>query len=133
VAAEQRELAGDQWDWRICIWHRWPVRQTRRYHGLLLAAFNPPGERKFLVGGFDEVAKTDGKTCELATHRWASGAVAPQGYLALQSFRLDGAIPVWTFLAGSARIEKRVWMQYGENTTLCSTRLLRPRRKSTLK
>jgi len=90
---------------------------TRRYHGLLLAAFNPPGERKFLVGGFDEVAKTDGKTCQLATHRWASGAVAPQGYLALQSFRLDGAIPVWTFLAGSARIEKRVWMQYGENTT----------------
>src|SRR5712675_1465852 len=50
---------------------------TRRYHGLLLAAFNPPGERKFLVGGFDEVAKTDGKTCELAKHRWASGAVAP--------------------------------------------------------
>jgi predicted glycogen debranching enzyme len=90
---------------------------TRRYHGLLIAALNPPGERKFLVGGFDAVATVSGKTYELATHRWASGAVVPQGYLAIQSFRLDGAIPVWTFLAGSARIEKRVWMQYGENTT----------------
>jgi len=90
---------------------------TRRYHGLLIAALIPPGERKFLVGGFDAVATVSGKTYELATHRWASGAVVPQGYLAIQSFRLDGAIPVWTFLAGSARIEKRVWMQYGENTT----------------
>jgi predicted glycogen debranching enzyme len=90
---------------------------TRRYHGLLVAALNPPGERKFLVGGLDEVAKVDGRTFELATHWWASGAVAPQGHLALQGFRLDRAIPVWTFLAGSARIEKRVWMPYGENTT----------------
>jgi len=90
---------------------------TRRYHGILIAALSPPGERKFLVGGFDELAKVGGKTYDLATHRWVSGAVAPQGYLAIQNFLLDGAIPIWTFLAGSARIEKRVWMQHGENTT----------------
>src|SRR5438477_5633334 len=97
---------------------------TRRYHGLLIAALHPPGQRTFLVGGFDESATIEGKTYELATHRWASGAVAPEGYLAIQNFRLDGTIPVWTFLAGPARIEKCVWMQYGENTTFVQYTLI---------
>ncbi len=69
---------------------------TRRYHGLLIAALAPPSVRTHLVGGLDELATVDGKTYELATHRWASGAVAPQGFLSIQNFRLDGSIPVWT-------------------------------------
>src|SRR5256712_11267509 len=35
---------------------------TRRYHGLLIAALNPPGGRTLLVGGLDELASIDGKT-----------------------------------------------------------------------
>src|SRR5437763_2724197 len=97
---------------------------TRRYHGLLIAALNPPGGRTLLGCGLDEIVSVDGQTYPLATHRWASGAIAPQGYLALQSFRLDGLIPVWTYQAGSARIEKRVWIRYGENTTLIQYGLL---------
>src|SRR5947207_15992448 len=59
---------------------------TRRYHGLLIAALDPPAVRTHLVGGFDELASVDGKTYSLATHRWVSGSVAPQGHLSIQNF-----------------------------------------------
>ena len=90
---------------------------TRRYHGLLVAALKPPVGRTLLVGGIDELATSDGNTFALATHRWASGAVAPQGHLTIQSFRLHGLIPVWTYRVGASALEKRIWMCDGENTT----------------
>jgi predicted glycogen debranching enzyme len=97
---------------------------TRRYHGLLVAALNPPGGRTFLAGGVDEVVIVDTQTYSLATHRWASGTVAPQGYLYLRDVHLDGVIPVWTFQIGAARIEKCIWMRDGENTTYIQYTLL---------
>jgi predicted glycogen debranching enzyme len=90
---------------------------TRRYHGLLVAALKPPAGRTLMVGGIDELATIDGNSFALASHRWASGAVAPQGHLAIQSFRLDGLIPVWTYRVGASVVEKRIWMRDGENTT----------------
>src|SRR6266404_1934663 len=97
---------------------------TRRYHGLLVAALNPPARRTLLVGGLDELASVDGKTHPLATHRWASGAMAPEGYLSILKFQLDGKIPVWTYQLGNVLIEKRIWMQYGENTTFVQYKLV---------
>jgi predicted glycogen debranching enzyme len=90
---------------------------TRRYHGLLFAALNPPEGRTLLVGGTDELLEAGGQSYPLATHRWLSGAIAPEGYKTLENFRLEGSIPVWTFRAGPARLEKRIWMRCGENTT----------------
>ena len=97
---------------------------TRRYHGLLIAALQPPAGRTLLVAGLDEIVSVDGNSYPLATHRWASGAVAPQGHLTLQNFRLEGSTPVWTYHAGNTRIEKRVWMRHGENTSLVRYTLL---------
>src|SRR5215470_14281409 len=68
---------------------------TRRYHGLLIAALNPPVGRTFLAAGLDEIASINDVSYPLATHRWASGAIAPKGYLSIQNFRIDGAMPVW--------------------------------------
>lgn len=97
---------------------------TRRYHGLLVAALHPPAGRTSLVDGIDELASIDGKSYDLATHRWASGAIGPQGHLAIQSFQLDGLIPVWAYQFGTSRIEKRIWMRLGENTTFVQYTLL---------
>ncbi len=97
---------------------------TRRYHGLLIAALQPPAARTHLVGALDETLTVEGKAYELATHRWASGAVAPQGHLLIESFRFEQSIPVWTYRAGSARIEKRIWMRHRENTTFVQYTLL---------
>jgi predicted glycogen debranching enzyme len=96
---------------------------TRRYHGLLIAALQPPGGRTQLVGAVDEIVRFANQRCELAAHHWASGAIVPQGFQFIHSFRLEGTSPMWTYALGEARIEKRVWMRQGENTTYIQYRL----------
>src|ERR1700757_2201458 len=43
---------------------------TRRYHGLLIAALNPPVGRTQLVAKVEEVADYDGTAYPLGTNRW---------------------------------------------------------------
>ena len=90
---------------------------TRRYHGLLIAAMQPPVGRMHLVASLDEMVRCGGSEFALATHLWASGAVEPRGFEHIEGFRLDGTTPVWTYAPGDARLEKRVWMRQGANTT----------------
>lgn len=60
----------------------------------------------------------------LFANRWASGVIAPEGHLAMESFELDGAIPVWRFAVGACRVEQRIWMEPGADTTYVAWRLL---------
>ena len=90
---------------------------TRRYHGYLVAALNPPLGRTLLVAKLEETATYDGSDYLLSSNRWASGAVEPKGYLNIDSFRLEGTTPFWRFAFGDALLEKRIWMRQGENTT----------------
>jgi predicted glycogen debranching enzyme len=99
--------------------------QTRRYHGLLIAALQPPVGRMHLVSAIDEIVHYAGANFSLATHRWASGAVDPQGFLSLEDFHLEGAVPVWTYALADSLLEKRVWMHQGENTTYIQYTLVR--------
>jgi predicted glycogen debranching enzyme len=98
---------------------------TRRYHGLLVAALQPPVGRMQLVAGLDEIIRYAGVEYSLATHQWMSGAVDPKGFLFIESFRLEGMTPVWSYALADALIEKRVWMKYGENTTYVQYTLVR--------
>jgi predicted glycogen debranching enzyme len=97
---------------------------SRRYHGLLMAALQPPVGRTQLVAWMDEIVRHGGTEFALATHRWASGAVEPKGFQHIEEFRLEGTTPRWTYVLGDARLEKRVWMQQGENTTYVQYSLL---------
>jgi predicted glycogen debranching enzyme len=98
---------------------------TRRYHGLLVGALTPPVGRTLLVAKIDEIIEYAGIRVELAANRWADGTVAPEGYRHIESFSLDGTTPVWTFAVADALIEKRVWMEQGENTTRLRYAVLR--------
>ena len=98
---------------------------TRRYHGLLVAALQPPGKRTVLVNGVDESVRYLESTYSLATYRWMSGFISPSGYLQIESFHLEGSRPVWRFALADALLEKRVWMKQGENTTYVRYALLR--------
>jgi len=105
---------------------------TRRYHGLLVAALEPPLGRTVLVSKVDETVEHDGLARALGTNRWAGGAVAPHGYRELEQFRLDGTTPIWTYAPGDALVEKRIWMEPGANTTYVQYRVLRARGPVTL-
>jgi predicted glycogen debranching enzyme len=90
---------------------------TRRYHGLLFAALRPPGERTLLVAAFDETVTVGRLDYRLSTIRWSGGAMDPCGFTNIERFRLDGAVPVWTYAFDGARLEKRIFMEPGANTT----------------
>jgi len=90
---------------------------TRRYHGLLMAALKPPLDRTLLLAKLDETVTYDDKPYPLFANRWGTGVVEPPGNSYLESFHLDGTIPVWHFAIADARLEKRIWMQPGANTT----------------
>lgn len=104
---------------------------TRRYHGLLIAALQPPLGRTLLVTKLDETAEYDGIYPEsgrfypLFNNRWSSGTVEPNGHHHLNRFHLEGTTPVWTFACANALLEKRIWMQPGANTTYVQYRLAR--------
>ena len=98
---------------------------TRRYHGLLIAALQPPVGRALLVAGLDESVRYLESSYPLATNRWSSGFVSPSGYLQIESFFLEGTKPVWRYALADALLEKRVWMKQGENTTCVQYTLVR--------
>ncbi len=100
---------------------------TRRYHGLLMAALDPPLGRTLMVAKVDERIEYDGVTEALGTNRWTDGPIDPHGYRALERFRLDGTAPIWTYAVADALVEKRVWMEPGANTTYVRYTVLRGR------
>jgi predicted glycogen debranching enzyme len=85
---------------------------TRAYHGLLVAALAPPADRRLLLSSLDEECGG----ISLANHQYP-GTIHPQGFLALEGFRLD-PFPCFLYRAGDARVEKTVFMIHAENTVL---------------
>ena len=98
---------------------------TRRYHGLLIAALAPPVGRTLLVAGLEVSVRYGDRRHDLASHEFADGTRAPHGYLYLESFHLDQGMPVWRYAIGDALLEKRLLMQPGHNTTCVNFRVLR--------
>src|SRR5690349_22757711 len=94
---------------------------TRRYHGLLVAATKPPVGRYVLLSKLEETLVIDGEAFDLGTNRYP-GVVHPQGFGYLHEFRLD-PFPVFTFRVDGTEIEKSVFMVQGENTTIIEYRV----------
>jgi len=91
---------------------------TRRYHGLLMAATKPPVGRTLLLSKLEETLVIGEQRYELSTNEY-SGAVHPRGFDFLVDFRLT-PFPVFGFEVNGVRLEKCVFMLHGENTTVIS-------------
>jgi predicted glycogen debranching enzyme len=89
---------------------------TRRYHGLLVAATKPPVGRLVLLSKLEETLFIDGQPFDLSANRYP-GAVHPQGFRYLKQFRLD-PFPTFTYEVEGIELEKAVFMVHGENTTV---------------
>jgi 4-alpha-glucanotransferase len=98
---------------------------TRRYHGLLIAPLHPPLGRSLLLAKADAVL-LDGQTeTPLHVNQWLGGTYAPEGQRRIDSFHLDGTLPVWRFGVDGLCIEQRVWMDHGRNQTWVAFRWIR--------
>jgi predicted glycogen debranching enzyme len=90
---------------------------TRRYHGLLVAATAPPLGRLVLLSQLEDILVVDGTRFSLCTNLYAGDVVAPHGYLHLIDFHLDPN-PVFTYGHGEWRVTKKIWMVHDHNATV---------------
>ena len=85
-------------------------QNTRRYHGLLMAALRPPVQRVLLLA-------------EL--HASLIGAAGKPVPLTIPSqMRLDGLLPAFRWEMQDRVLERRIWMEQGRNRTVISYRML---------
>jgi 4-alpha-glucanotransferase len=96
---------------------------TRRYHGLLVAPVQPPLGRVLVLAKAEATLWDGGHAIPLFTNRWGDGAIDPRGHMQLESFELEGRMPVWRYAIGDLVLETRVWMEHGFDTTLVAYRL----------
>jgi predicted glycogen debranching enzyme len=90
---------------------------TRRYHGLLVAATVPPAERMVLLSKLDETIVTGDNRIELGVNLYPGQTVSPEGHQYLQGFTRE-LFPQWDYEAGDIRLKKTIAMVHGENTVL---------------
>lgn len=99
-----------------------PQTLTRRYHGLLVAAIEPPVKRHVLLAKLDVAALVGHQSYEFGTNVYRD-AVHPTGHLILESF-VGGPQPRWRWRAGTAVIEQSLAMVEDEDAVVVRLRLL---------
>lgn len=89
---------------------------TRRYHGLLMAATRPPLGRVLLLSKLEEVLCIGEREYPLSTNVYPH-TIYPEGYKNLTQFSLK-PFPTFQYSIHGINIEKTVFMLSGENTTV---------------
>jgi predicted glycogen debranching enzyme len=89
---------------------------TRKYHGMLVAALHPPGDRTVGLEKLDEDLLIGEETLRLGVNEFGSG-LFPQGQQFLKTFALT-PLPQYTYAAKGVQLKKTIGMPYGKNLTL---------------
>ena len=95
---------------------------TRKYHGLLVAALHPPGNRTVCLSKLDEDVIAGNSIFRLGTNEFQD-TLFPKGYLFLKEFSV-APFPRYVYSAGDVRVEKTVFMPRGKNAVATIYRLV---------
>ena len=95
---------------------------TRKYHGLLVAAMSPPVRRMVLLSRVEETVHCNGWPCALSCNEYP-GTIHPQGHQFLKAFNTD-PFPRWAYQGESWTLEKSLRLIRGENTVILSYTML---------
>ncbi len=96
---------------------------TRRYHGLLVAAAKPPVERYVLLSSLEDAIEINNEKFSLSSHIYP-GTVHPHGYEYLLQFSLD-PFPTFIYEIGDTQIKKTIFLLDRENSLVISYKLLK--------
>lgn len=88
----------------------------RKYSALLVAAINPPVDRRVLLSKLDETVFLGDEKYSIYSNEKVDGVVE-NGYINEVSFE-NKYFPVQNFVVNGAFISKKITMKYGENTTI---------------
>src|SRR4030066_1668881 len=89
---------------------------TRKYHGLLVAALNPPGNRNVCLAKLDEEV-TVGEDVYLLGANEFHDAVFPRGFMHLKEFSVS-PFPKYIYSLRDIEIQKTIFMPTGKNATI---------------
>ncbi|MEM3627506.1 MAG: amylo-alpha-1,6-glucosidase [Candidatus Bathyarchaeia archaeon] len=95
---------------------------TRKYHGLLVAALHPPGDRRVCLAKLDEEVGIEGETFHLGTNEFQNG-IFPQGHRFLSKFSVS-TLPKYLYTVKDVEVEKNVFMPHGKNAVVVIYRVL---------
>ena len=102
-----------------------PGACTRRYHGLLVAALPAPHGRVVMLSHIaDEVRMPTGEVLALGGEEATPGSPDLSGAIALDGFRLEMGLPVWTWSLDGGVLEKRLHLPHLQNTVHVTWRRL---------
>jgi len=89
---------------------------TRRYHGLLVCALNPPVDRHVIVSKVEETLVVNGDKYSISCNQYPN-SIYPDGHKYLKEFRLT-PFPKFIYEINNLyRIEKTVFMIHNKNAT----------------
>lgn len=89
---------------------------TRRYHGLLVASYNPPTDRKVLVSKIDETVYAGDAIYELGTNQFGD-VINPDGFKLITGFERK-PFPKVSWGNDAFRLSKTIFMVFERNTTV---------------
>lgn len=92
------------------------LMHTRRTHGVLVAALDPPLDRHVMLSHGEMVLTVGGKTHRLSTHQFPTIAPTP-GYRNLRRFCQD-PLPHWHYELGGAGFERQIALVRGRNVVV---------------
>ena len=95
---------------------------TRKYHGLLVAAMAPPVRRMVLLSRVEETVACDGWSTPLACNEYP-GTFFPRGDQVLRAFSAD-PFPRWAYQRDGWTLEKTLRLVPGANAVVLSYTLL---------
>ena len=98
--------------------------RTRRYHGLLVVATEPPIGRRLGLAALDPVLVVGDRRIELATREWGSDVVAPKGHRYLTRFALIDGVPTWRWQVDDIVLEAEIAMMRGTSAVGIVHRLI---------
>lgn len=88
---------------------------TRRYHGHLVAAIDPPAVRMVLLDSIETFARVGGESHGLSVNQYP-GAMHPQGHSLLSSFCCTSDVVSWTYEFSGATLRKSLRLGPGMAT-----------------
>ena len=86
---------------------------TRKYHGLLVAALNPPGNRTVCFSKLDEDVTVENKVIRLGSNEFRD-SVYPDGYRLIEQFSIN-PFPTYIYDLGGIWAKKTIFMPKNTN------------------
>jgi predicted glycogen debranching enzyme len=95
---------------------------TRKYHGLLVAAYHPPGDRRICLAKLDEEILVGNNIYPLGASEFRN-AIFPKGHEYLTEFSIS-PFPKYVYAVPNVEVQKTIFMPHEKNATVIIYKIL---------